>query len=59
MKKKIRKCESMNLELCGGIFFVEKYKDGTEKRDEIDGEMVLKLLLKVVEDYADKIIKEN
>lgn len=34
----------MELELIGGVFVVEKFSDGTERREEIDGAAVLKLV---------------
>lgn len=53
-----RKSTGAKLELCGGIFYVEEFSDGSEKRDEIDGEAVLKLLLHIVEEHAERVIAD-
>lgn len=39
-----KKQGELKLELIGGIYIVEAYKDGTERREEIDGTAVLKML---------------
>lgn len=48
-----KKAVSTNLELIGGIYVVEKFKDGTERREEIDAESVLKLIIASLEQYLD------
>ena len=55
MKKTKTKKSVMQIELVGGVFIVEKFNDGTERRDELDGEVVLKLLLSVLKDAVDRI----
>lgn len=57
MKKK--KSTGMKLELIGGIYVVEEFADGTEKREEIDGKTILELLLQIVTDHADRIIADE
>lgn len=44
MSKK-QKTGQLSLELVGGVFITEKFKDGTERREEIDGATILKLLV--------------
>ncbi len=58
-KKKRPRASEMVFELIGGIYLVEKFKDGTETREEIDGEVVLKMLLQVVSDYAENVISQD
>lgn len=48
-----KKAISTSLELIGGIYIVEKFKDGTERREEIDAEPVLKLIVATLEQYLD------
>jgi len=43
-KKKQEKSETL-LELVGGIYVVERFPDGRESRSEIDGKLVLELLM--------------
>jgi len=58
-KKKCKdKDSTAHLELVGGVFVVEKFKDGTERREEIDGVVVLKLLLMTVHDGINDMIKK-
>lgn len=52
-KQKKQKSE-MQFELIGGIYIVEKFPDGKEKREEIDGEVVLKLLLECLRRAVDE-----
>jgi hypothetical protein len=50
MKEK-QKLGSLELELDGHIYVTEKDKDGNIiSREEIDGELVLKMLLNILED---------
>lgn len=49
MKKSRRKSEGLKFELIGGIFAVETFSDGSEKREEIDGKQVLELLVGLLE----------
>ncbi len=53
--KKSKKSTSSSLELIGGVFLVEKFKDGTERREELDGEVILKLVLSVLKEAIKKV----
>jgi len=48
-----------NLELIGGIFSVEKFEDGTERREEIDGKVVLELLAQIIKDRFKELAKKK
>ena len=58
-KKTRPRSSEMSLELVGGLFVVEKFQDGTEKREEIDGKAVLNLLLQIITDHAERVIAEH
>jgi hypothetical protein len=50
MKKKTKKQNSnLTMELIGGIFIVETFPDGREKREEVDGAKVLNVLVVMLE----------
>lgn len=44
----------MQLELVGWVFIVEKFADGTERREEIDAEVVLKVLIHTLKQALDR-----
>lgn len=48
-RRKKEKKSTFNLELIGGVFFIEKFEDGTERREEIDGEAILALVKLAIE----------
>lgn len=55
-KSKSKKKDSdLVFELIGGIYVVERFPDGTEKREEIDGEVVLKLMVSLLERHLDQL----
>ncbi len=58
-KKTRPRSSEMSLEIIGGLFFVEKFKDGTERREEIDGKAVLQLLIQILTDHAERVIGEH
>lgn len=39
----------MKLELIGGVFIVEELEDGTERRSEIEAEVILRLVKQTLE----------
>jgi hypothetical protein len=61
-KKKTNRAKKTNpkseasFELVGGIYFVERFPDGRELREEIDGEVVLNLISQIVCDYARDVL---
>ena len=60
-KKTVKKAHALEpgshavLELIGGIYWVEKFADGRETREEIDGKSVLQLILQAIEKYAEQV----
>ena len=54
-----KKKSEMSFEIIGGIFLVERFADGTERREEIDSLAVLQLLLEVTEQHVDKLSKKK
>ena len=53
--KKAKKTSESRLEMIGGIYLVEKFKDGTERREELDGEVILKLVLATIKEAIARI----
>lgn len=53
-----KKKSVMDLELIGGIYIVERFSDGTERREEIDGKTVLETLLVLIRKAVDDELKE-
>lgn len=55
----MKKSKGMKLELIGGIYVVEEYAGGLEKREEIDGYAVLQVLLGIITKHAEQVISEE
>jgi len=49
-KKSKPKLKSTDLRLDGSVSVVETYSDGTEKSEEIEGKLVLQLVLQAIKD---------
>lgn len=47
--KKTPKLKEMLLELDGDVFIVERFTDGTVRKEPLDGELVLKSVIHVLE----------
>jgi len=55
-----KKTETVDLELQGHVYMVQKDKDGNElSRNELDGELVLKALLSVFSDAVKAYVNLN
>lgn len=56
MKKK--KSTGLKFELTGGVYIIEEFSDGTEKRTELPGDLILNIVLQIVEAHTKVVIKE-
>lgn len=53
--KKTKKDSNLSLEIVGAIYTVEKFPNGLESREEIDGKLILELVLWAIEEGVNTI----
>jgi hypothetical protein len=53
-----KKKSVMDIELIGGVYVVERFPNGTERREEIDGKVILELLVEIIQKEVDRLLKK-